>query len=400
MEKMRFLVPSKKSPSGISGITTGVVNSGNLEVLVENSPDDTNCLLEVATPVKGYYEIWKAVVTDFCNQFAAGGLKFSLNDSGAVPAVVALRLRQAYESYNNLSCKSDKTTNYSELSPRQRILSIVDEGSFREIYSPVDRLVSPHLGQLDILTAFDDGAVIGDANLEGNQITIAAQQFAFMGGAVGEVNGAKIAGICLRAVKNKAKAVVLLLDSGGVRLQEANAGEIAISEIISAIMEVRKASIPIISIVAGKNGAFGGVGIIAACTDYLFMSELGRSGVSGPEVIETVMGVEEYDASDRSLVWRTCGGKNRSILGFADYVSSNTSDIRNKIISVIDRPRPVDTNTLHQENMHLAELNGRFSNCSDAIDIWNKLGIGDSASIPSLNDDEFVTLLTSLRNKR
>jgi hypothetical protein len=56
----------------------------------------------------------------------------------------------------------------------------------------------------------------------------------------------------------------------------------------------------------------------------LAASERGRIGVSGPEVIETNRGVEEFDAKDRALVWRTMGGKNRRIGGGADAFADDT----------------------------------------------------------------------------
>jgi hypothetical protein len=67
----------------------------------------------------------------------------------------------------------------------------------------------------------------------------------------------------------------------------------------------------VIALVGGSNGCFGGMGIVARCTNGVVMSEEGRLAMSGPEVIETAGGVEEFDARDRALVWRTTGGKHR-----------------------------------------------------------------------------------------
>ena len=60
------------------------------------------------------------------------------------------------------------------------------------------------------------------------------------------------------------------------------------------------------------------MGIVARCGDAIVMSEEGRLGLSGPEVIETAHGVEEFDSRDRALVWRTTGGKHRYLLGDCD----------------------------------------------------------------------------------
>ena len=140
-----------------------------------------------------------------------------------------------------------------------------------------------------------------------------------MGGSVGEVHGAKIVGLLRAGGRNdRRRGVLLLLDSGGVRLHEANAGLIAISEIIRAVLDVRAAGIPVIGLIGGANGAFGGMGIVARCCDASSMSEEGRLALSGPEVIETVAGVEEFDARDRALVWRVTGGKHRFLMGDCD----------------------------------------------------------------------------------
>jgi hypothetical protein len=62
------------------------------------------------------------------------------------------------------------------------------------------------------------------------------------------------------------------------------------------------------------------MGIVARCCDAIAMSEEGRLGLSGPDVIEATKGVEELDAADRGLVWRTYGGKHRYLLGEADLI--------------------------------------------------------------------------------
>ena len=76
----------------------GVVSSGNLEVLVEAGTDPAHCVFEVATAAHGFADVWKAVLADFAARHPVGGLSFSIHDAGATPAVVSLRLDQAFES--------------------------------------------------------------------------------------------------------------------------------------------------------------------------------------------------------------------------------------------------------------------------------------------------------------
>ena len=73
----------------------GVVASGNLEVLVERVLPDTECAVEVRTTAEGFDTVWAAVVADFVQRRSPGGLRLSINDGGARPDTVALRLAQA-----------------------------------------------------------------------------------------------------------------------------------------------------------------------------------------------------------------------------------------------------------------------------------------------------------------
>ena len=200
---------------------------------------------------------------------------------------------------------------YAECTARERIASVFDAGSFHEWLPPTQRVSSPHLAQLGVPTAFDDGVAIGRALLGGRAVFVAAQEGGFMGGGVGEVHGAKLTGLLRRAIRDRPHAVVVLAESGGVRLHEANAGLIAVSEVMRALLDTRATGIPVIVAIGGANGCFGGMGIVAACADHIVLSDTGRHAMSGPEVIEASAGVEEFDSRDRALVWRTTGGRHR-----------------------------------------------------------------------------------------
>ena len=140
---------------------------------------------------------------------------------------------------------------FYEKTARNRIASIVDRHSFKEFLKPGSIPTSPNLASLDIVGSFDDGVIIGEAKIKGDSIFVMAQEGKFMGGAVGEIHGAKIVGTLLKAIEEQPKAIVFLIDSGGIRLHEANAGLITISEIMRAMLKVRNAGIPIITIIGG-----------------------------------------------------------------------------------------------------------------------------------------------------
>jgi malonate decarboxylase beta subunit len=276
---------------------------------------------------------------------------------------------------------------YLEASARQRIAGLVDTGSWTEILPPSQRMVSPHLAQLDSPVAFDDGVVLGRAQLGGQAILLAAQEGGFMGGAVGEVHGAKLVGLLQLALRERPKAVLLLLESGGVRLHEANAGLIAVAEVMRALLEVRASQIPVLVLNGGANGCFGGAGILARCANWIVMSEQARLAMSGPEVIESVQGVEEFDACDKALVWRTTGGKHRYLLGdCAALVEDEIAEFRAAAIAAIEQFAHQEIGlslaSLEQEQAQLSQRIADFGACSEPIEIWRALGIGQPEQVP------------------
>jgi len=79
-------------------IVVGVVASGNLEVMIEPTQDPA-CRITIDTPARGFDDVWAAVLGDFFERSKLGGVRISINDVGATPAVVSLRLDQAVETF-------------------------------------------------------------------------------------------------------------------------------------------------------------------------------------------------------------------------------------------------------------------------------------------------------------
>lgn len=294
--------------------------------------------------------------------------------------------------------KQHRSHSYYEANARQRVAALLDPGRFEELIGPAERCTSPHLEQLSQPCAFDDGIVIGRGCIAGNKILLASQEGGFMGGAVGEVHGAKLAGLLELAMTEKPAAVVLLLESGGVRLHEANAGLLAISEILRALLSVRAAGIPVIGLIGGAYGCFGGMGIVARCCDTLIATEEGRLGLSGPDVIETTMGVEEFDASDRSLVWRTVGGKHRYLLGEIDcLVDDDVAAFRLAVLHALKKKTPMTLESLEQEHQLLSRRLEDYGQCDDALDIWEKMGLAEPRKLPLLAIRDFLSTVENTK---
>jgi malonate decarboxylase beta subunit len=284
-----------------------------------------------------------------------------------------------------------------EAGARERIAALVDPRSFAEFVGPECRETSPHLGIFDLPAQFDDGIVVGSGAIDGTPVLVAAQEGRFMGGAFGEVHGAKLTGL-LRSAKALGRDVVIAFDTGGVRLQEANAGEIAIAEIMRAIVEARLDGVRVVGLIGGRAGCYGGGGLIAGCCSTLIVSEQGRISVTGPEVIETNKGVEEFDSRDRALVWRTMGGKHRTLIGGADvFVDDDAAAFRAAATAALVRPVRLDAATLAAEQARLERRITRFGDLGDATDIWNALGIDNPKAIPDMPADVFATLAAQYR---
>lgn len=233
---------------------------------------------------------------------------------------------------------------FVELSARERARALLDAGSFRELLGPFDRMMSPWLPQQGIVPQADDGVIIAKGSLNGQPLLVAAIEGVFQGGSMGEVSGAKIAGALELAVEDNRNgiptAAVLLLETGGVRLQEANLGLAAIAEIQAAIVELRQYQ-PVIGLIAGSVGCFGGMSIAAGLCSRLIVTREARLGLNGPQVIEQEAGIEEYDSRDRPFIWSLTGGEQRHACGLADaYVADDLAQVREALVAQLAAGEP------------------------------------------------------------
>jgi malonate decarboxylase beta subunit len=281
---------------------------------------------------------------------------------------------------------------FHEQTARQRIAALVDSGSFDELLPPPERITSPYLAQLGIPVSFDDGVVIGRARIGGRKIYVAAQVGQFVGGAVGEIHGAKLTGLFKAAARDRLPCVVVI-ESGGVRLHEGSAGEIAIAETMRAIFECRARKVPTIAVIGSDIGAYGGMGILSTCCDFRVMSEHGRLGISGPIVIEKWMGKKAYDSSNRALVWKTSGGKTKYLLGDADALVHDTADaVREAVAKLLGKSRAITLKSVKARHKELVKRLKRFGETADPDAVWRSMGVRDIARASLASGPEFATM--------
>jgi malonate decarboxylase beta subunit len=221
---------------------------------------------------------------------------------------------------------------FIERGARSRAAVLLDEGSMRELAGPFERLHSPWLARQHLVTQADDGVVVAKGTLDGRPTVVLAIEGAFQGGSMGEISAAKIAGSLELAARDNRRGIptqaLILFETGGVRLQEANLGLAAIAEIQSAIVDLRRYR-PVIGVSAGTVGCYGGMSIAAGLCSWLVMTREARLGLNGPQVIEQEAGVAEFDSRQRGLIWGLTGGEQRVATGLADAcVADDSAEIR------------------------------------------------------------------------
>jgi malonate decarboxylase delta subunit len=85
--------PARTLP--VSTVLVGVVGSGNMEALCEPTALGGRMRIVVHSSIRGYDATWKAVLGDFAERVRLPDVLVTINDAGATPAVVGLRLAQA-----------------------------------------------------------------------------------------------------------------------------------------------------------------------------------------------------------------------------------------------------------------------------------------------------------------
>ena len=94
LETLEYTFTGQRAPGIVAPVLVGVVGSGNLEVLLEPLPG-AECQVHIETSARGFGAIWQAVMRDFHQRHGLAGVRVSVHDMGATPAVVGLRLDQA-----------------------------------------------------------------------------------------------------------------------------------------------------------------------------------------------------------------------------------------------------------------------------------------------------------------
>ncbi|HOG58177.1 MAG TPA: acyl-CoA carboxylase subunit beta [Anaerolineaceae bacterium] len=180
----------------------------------------------------------------------------------------------------------DKQHAKGSLTARERILLLLDEGSFRELEALVVQQNDPQAE-----STLGDGVVTGYGKVDGRPVYVYAQDFTVQGGALGEMHSRKICRVMDLAAKSGAP-IIGMIDSGGARIQEGVKSLGGYAEIFRRNAQY-SGVVPQISLILGPCA--GGAAYSPALTDLIIMvQKQSYMFLTGPQVIKTVTG-EDVD---------------------------------------------------------------------------------------------------------
>lgn len=211
---------------------------------------------------------------------------------GTVDKLTDLQSRRAVIEQGGGEAKIKKQHDAKKMTARERILALLDEGSFVEI----DAFVKHRCTEFEMAKteAPGEGVVTGYGTVDGRLVYVYAQDFTVIGGSLGEMHAKKICKVMDMAMKMGAP-IIGMNDSGGARIQEginalAGFGDIFYRNTMSSGV------IPQISVIMGPCA--GGAVYSPAITDFVFMVEnTSQMFITGPQVIKSVTG-EDVTAED------------------------------------------------------------------------------------------------------
>ena len=145
------------------------------------------------------------------------------------------------------------------LAARERINTLADPGSFREINRSVTSLdplsfssrvpYKQRLRRDQRRTGLTDAVVTGTCAIGGSPVVLVVLDFGFMGGSMGCVVGEKVALALEHAAKRK-RPVVAVVTSGGARIQEGVLSLMQMAKTSIAASQLHAKGLPFISVLA------------------------------------------------------------------------------------------------------------------------------------------------------
>lgn len=209
----------------------------------------------------------------------------------------------------------DKQRAKGKMTARERVLRLLDEGSFTEV-DEFARHRSTNFG-MERNRPYTDGVVTGMGTIHGRPVCVFSQDVTIFGGSLGEVNGEKICKIIDLAVKTGCP-LIGINEGGGARIQEGVASLARFGDIFKRNTRA-SGVIPQISIIMGA--AAGGQVYSPALTDFIIMvDQSSQMFITGPAVVKAVTG------EDVSLEELGGARTHSQVSGNSHYLAANEDD--------------------------------------------------------------------------
>lgn len=240
-------------------------------------------------------------------------MEIDIHTTAGKNADLARRIDEAIHSAS--AAAVEKQHAKGKQTARERILALLDEGSFSE-FDQFARHRSTQFG-LQKRRPYGDGVVTGTGAIHGRPVCIFSQDVMIFGGALGEVYGEKICKIIDFAIKTGVP-LIGINEGGGARIQE---GVVSLGLYAEIFRRNTLASgvIPQISLIMGP--AAGGHVYSPALTDFVIMvDQTSQMFITGPEVIKTVTG------EDVTLEELGGGRTHNTKSGNAHYLAADEND--------------------------------------------------------------------------
>ena len=183
---------------------------------------------------------------------------------------------------------------HMRMPPEDRLKSMFDDGTFEKIAMPAvaadplkfrdERRYADRIKEARTKTNAEDCILAGHGLLDEVAVTIAVQDFAFMGGSLGMAAGEAII-TTMRAAVARKTPFIFFISSGGARMQEGMLSLMQMPRTTVAVQELREAGLPYIVVLT--HPTTGGVTASYAMLGDIHIAEPGSLiGFAGQRVIE------------------------------------------------------------------------------------------------------------------
>ncbi len=194
------------------------------------------------------------------------------------------------------------------LSSAKRIASLLDEGSYQELFGNlkskdplkfVDSVPYAERQKKSMAkTGLNEAITTGWGAIDAQNVAVGVMDFAYMGGSMGSVVGEKVTRLVEFAIE-KGMPVVIVSSSGGARMQESTLSLMQMAKTSAALGRLRKKGLPYISVLTNPTTG-GTTASFASLGDVIIAEPKALIGFAGPRVIQQTIKQDLPDGFQRS----------------------------------------------------------------------------------------------------